>query len=528
MKLSLTILLFSAVVIFSQDKNPNVELPDFVIMGKDVVLVRRVEKLPPDFISTVSDEFLKPAYKPDQLDVADISNPVETELSLLDSSNYRKGFIELKAGRYELPAGELNYTFPFTRGLLHGIIKGLNQTEYIDNSGRQYIEGTLDFVYSLPTDLIAMPGTRFSLNGDHSKNYYKFFGSSEPGRKRTLNIGNAALGIQNLYMKEFIFDLNTGSYFTYLDDEKFSESLFYANGFGRLKLSNFSLGLKAAYQNQSLTTDSLSDLSSNYFFIRPTVSLELFDKIMVEAGFTFSGAGSDNLNSVFASLGSELTKNLILLAEFSPEGENLTAGKFMRNNFYYVQQDLTRIFLKKKNKLRATLKYEFETYYQIDGGLEYFTTDNLPYYINPDQEGFFEIATAKAKSFDLFLNLLYHLGPYGYFYASLDYLNVENSDSKQIPYYPNLKASLNYGYDFTNQWRAEAKLKYLSNRYADIENQAKLPSIFYLGLKVTYIVQKNFSVFFELNNILNTKRDIWDGYQEKPVDALLGINFFFD
>jgi hypothetical protein len=34
--------------------------------------------------------------------------------------------------------------------------------------------------------------------------------------------------------------------------------------------------------------------------------------------------------------------------------------------------------------------------------------------------------------------------------------------------------------------------------------------------------------FFEINNILNTKRSIWEGYQEKPIDVLVGFNYFFD
>ena len=527
-KLFFTIFLCSAGVIFSQEKNPNVELPDFVIFGKDIVSVRKVEKLNPDFISTVSSEFLKPNYKPDQLNVVDISNPVGSDLSLLDTTNYRNGFIELKAGRYELPAGELNYAYPFTRGLLHGSVKGLNQLEYIDNSDRQYLEGSLDFAYTLPTDLTTLPGTKFSLSGDHSNNYFKFFGSTEPGRKRTLKIGNASFGIQNLYMKEFIFDLKAGSNFTYLDNEKFNEALYFGNGFARFNLENFGLGIKASYQNQKLTTDSLSEYSTNYFFIRPTVSLEIFNKIILEAGFTFSRSGDNYLNTLFASVGAELTKNLVLLAEYSPQGENLTAGRFLRDNFYYDQQYLPQIFLKKKNKLRTTLKYEFSTYYQIDGGLEYFSSDNFPYYSNPNRAGFFGISTTDVKSFDFFLNLLYHLGPYGYFYAGFNYINIKNSDSKTIPYNPNFNANLTYGYYFMPEWKGEAKLNYLSDRYADLENQVKLSSIWNLDLKITYEIDKNIGVFFELNNILNTKRFIWENYQQKPIDMLAGVNIFFE
>ena len=530
MKYLLTILLLSAALAYSQDTNPNVELPDFVIFGKDIISVRKVDKLKPDFISTVSDEFLKPAYKPDYLDLAEISNPVETELSLLDSSDYRKGFIELKAGLYQLPAGELNYTFPYTGGMLHGFIKGLNQMEYVDNSDKQFLEGSLDFNYSIPTDQDALPGTKFSLSGDHKNNIFRFFGSVDPERKRKLNIGNASIGIQNLYLKEFIFDLNGGGDFTYIDDEKFNESLLYVNAFGRLMLSSFNLGIKADYQHQNLSTDSLIESKSDAFLFRPTASLEIFKKVMLEAGFTFSSAGGDKLNGLYASVSAEIAKNLVLFGEYSPGGENITAGKLLRNNFYFDQQDLDRVFLKKKNKIRATLKYEFEKYYQIDGGIEFYDADNLPYFNNSDSSGFFEVFTSDATSWDIFLNMLYHLGPYGYFYGSVNYLNIQDPDSRNIPYYPGLKASLIYGYDFSQEWKSEFKLTYLSDRYADIENsdERKLKSIFDLGLKISYTIQKNMGVFFEINNIFNTKRSVWEGYQEKPIDVHLGCNYFFD
>jgi outer membrane receptor protein involved in Fe transport len=180
--------------------------------------------------------------------------------------------------------------------------------------------------------------------------------------------------------------------------------------------------------------------------------------------------------------------------------------------------------------LKATLNYEYDKYYQIDCGIEFFDADNLPYYSNPDSTGFFEVAAIDATSWDFFLNMLYHLGPYGYFYGSANFLNVQDSDSRKVPYYPGLKASLIYGYDFSKDWKGEVKLSYLSDRYADLENseERKLPSIFDLGLKVSYTIQRNFGVFFELNNVLNTKRAIWEGYQEKPIDALLGFNYFFD
>lgn len=530
MKYILIILLISSSLVLPQGENPNVELPDFVILGKDVISVRQVDKLKPDYISTVSDEFLKPAYNPDFLEVAEISNPIESELSLLDSSNFTKGFIELKAGLYQVPAGEINYTFPYTGGMIYGFASGLNQRSYVDNSEKQNLYGGLDFNYSLPTDINVLPGTKFKLSGDHSKNIFKFFGSIDPERERNLNIGNSSLSIQNLYMKEFNFDLRSGGEFTYANDEKFNESIFYIDAFARVRFAKFNINLAGLYHNQNITTDSLSDSRTDGYYFRPTASLEIFNKIMLEAGFTFSASEGDNLNGLFASGSAQIAKNLILSAEYSPIGETIMAGKFLRNNFYYDQQDLSSVFLKKKNKIRATVKYEYDKYYQVDGGIEFYDADNLPYYNNIDSSGFFEIISTDATNWEIFLNMLYHIGPLGYFYGSVNYLNVQDSDSRRIPYIPSIQASLIYGYVFSEEWKAETKLRYFSERYADIENTEgrKLPGNFDLGLKVDYTIQKNFGVFFELNNIFNTKRAIWEGYQEKPIDALLGFNYYFD
>jgi hypothetical protein len=329
-------------------------------------------------------------------------------------------------------------------------------------------------------------------------------------------------------MKEFIFDLRAGGDFTYLDDDKFNEALSYSSAFAKLNLNNFGLEIKAIYQNQNLTTDSLTDKTTDYYLFRPLASFEILDKFMIGAGFTFSGSSGEYLNNIYASFGVELAKNLVLLAEYSSHGEYITSGKLMRKNFYYNQQDFSRIFFQKKNYLTATLKYEYDKYYQIDGGVEYFSTDNIPFYINPDNSGIFKVTTGDATNYKLFLNLLYHLGPYGYLYSSINYFNLENSDSKSIPYYPSFEGSLSYGYYFSKEWKAEAKLSYLGERFADIENERKLDGILLLGLKVDYNIESNLRIFLELSNLLNAKPFIWEGYEEKPFDAAAGINFFFD
>jgi hypothetical protein len=362
-------LLIFVVTAFSQDgKNPNVELPDFVITGKDIVSVRRAEKMKPGFVGTVTKEFINPVFAPDELELALLSNPLEGDLSLLDSSDFYKGKFTLEAGKYTLPAGELNYAYPFTRGMIHGRMKGDNQRAYIDNSDKVYYEGALDIDYSLSTEENGLPGTKFTLNGKHGVSTYKFFGSDDPERERTLNAGNAYFGIKNLFLKEFIFDVNVAADYTYLDKENFDESLLKSNAFGRLQLDNFGLTIKSNYQKQFLTTDFLGKTISDYYFFRPSVSLELFDFIMADLGFTFSGSGGDKLNGLFAAFGLEISENLVLLGEYSPAAEFVTTGKFLRENNYFDPQFYSSYVVEKSNATKIVLKYEFDKYLQIDIG----------------------------------------------------------------------------------------------------------------------------------------------------------------
>jgi len=460
--------------------------------------------------------------------LAQLSNPLEGDLSLLDSSDYYKGKLTLEAGRYTLPAGELNYAYPFTRGMIHGRMIGDNQRDYIDNSGSVYYEGALDIDYSLSTEENGLPGTKFSLNGEHGVSKYKFFGSDNPERERKLNAGTAYFGIKNLYMKEFIFDVNVAGDYTYLDKENFNESLLKTNAFGKLNLDNFGLTIRTNYQKQFLTNDSLGKTNNDYFFFRPSVSLELFDFIMADLGFTLSGSGGDKLNGLFAAFGMEISDNLILLAEYSPIAEFVTTGKFLRENHYLNPQTYTSYLVKKSNAFDIVLKYEFDRYFQVDGGFRYFSSQEFPYFTNPDSAGVFELEFTNAKSYNWFVNFLFHSGPYGIFYASLDYYKIKNDGGSFIPYHPKYKASLTYGYDFNNGLTGEATLEYLSKKYTDIANSSSLKSFFNAALKLEYKYKSQIVFSVQVTNLFNTKRYLWEGYQEKPLDLIFGVNFLFN
>ncbi|MCH7963601.1 MAG: hypothetical protein IH852_06655 [Bacteroidetes bacterium] len=527
----LLLILFPAVLIFSQDdktKNPNVELPDFVITGEDVISIKRADKIKPDFISTVTERFVKPVHSPEELGLRQLSDPIKEDLALLDSTAFSNGGLSAGAGIYILPDANFNYTYPFHNGILKADLGGMYQRDYIENSDRYSFYGGAGIEYSLGVIDKSLPGTRFLLGGDYKSLAYKLFASDDPSQKRTKNEGNYYLGIKSTAGKVFIFDLQFDDYVTSLVEDNFNENLINLNGFVRLQLSDIGLGIKTNYQKQFFTTDSINNAGLNYFFFRPTVSFELFNSVKAEVGYTFTNSGGQNFNKIFASFGLRISKNMILLGEFSPNAEFVTSGLLLRKNDYFNPIMFDNLFYRKSNYFDVAVKYEYERYYQIDAGLRYFKSGNLPYFIESNNSGQFDIATTDAENYNAYLNMSFHFGPYGVLYSSFDYFRVRDNNGNKIPYQPNLKGNITYGYEFKRGMLGEVLVDYYSDRFTDIPNTTMLNSFFNLGFKLTYKLQETFILKLEMCNLLNRDIFLWQGYMEKPFDVMLGFNLLFD
>ena len=92
----LLILIFSILAVYAQDdktKNPNVELPDFVITGKSQLNIKKVDKIKPDFVSSINEDFIKPSYSPEELEIGDFSNPLKSDMNFLNDVSFYKGNI---------------------------------------------------------------------------------------------------------------------------------------------------------------------------------------------------------------------------------------------------------------------------------------------------------------------------------------------------------------------------------------------------------------------------------------------------
>jgi hypothetical protein len=516
--------LFLIICPFIAAQQSDVELPDFVITGKDIVNVGKNEKIPPDFISTISETFLKPVFPTENLQMKEVNTPVKSASPLTDSLNFLTGSFDAGLGSYSLPKANLYFSSPFTNGLFEGFAAADNTRAYVENSDRYSINGGASLSLYTDDDASFLPGTQFKFNGDYNTSAYKFFASENPSLKRILDNGNASFGLDNLMGKYFIFSAKLSDENFDLKNEDFKENIFNVRGFAQLNLPAFNLGLEANYKKQFLTNNYTSGSNVNFISTRPTAGLSLSQLVNITFGFSYQRSDSNNFVSPYASMAIYFNKELSLYGEYSPQAELLGGENFLRTNDYFMAERFSDIFFKKNIAFSAALKYEYLTYVEINGGIKYYKSGNLPYFIDTT-EGMFDLAAVEAKSYTAFVNLLFHPGPGGVFYATAEANNTKDNNGNIVPYFPEAKVTFNYGYNFLSGLETETNLTYLSGIHTAINSENKLSPYINLGVKLDYMLSRDFYLTFNISNLINHKNYMWQGYKELPMDLTAGINY---
>jgi hypothetical protein len=537
-RLLVFLILFASVIYAQEDKsnNPSVELPDFVITGPEHVSVKSSQMLQSPFIPVISQKFIKPTFSPDQLEVKNIPNPVQGKLDILDSLHHGyNGYANLTVGSYTLPDAAIGYSIPFSNGLVDAYFNGDNQTAYILNSDKSIYDVGTNLLFNIDNDSRFIPGTQFKIHGNYGSSNYKFFASDTSTVKRRFNQGNLSFGFNNFISKYFNIAADLGDNISTLSDENFSESLLNFSGYTKVMFSSFNINLNAVYQKQYLSDFGINDSlwhdtnggSDNALEIQPAVGLNLSNTVKADFGLNYSSSGNERLLSPYASVGIRLGNGISLFGEYNPHGSLLTSGSILRINPYFNASSYVNIFMEKKSLMDFTIKYEYGQYYQINAGLKYFTSDQYYYFNDIATRGKFDLALTNGKYMSAFIDALFHLGPYGTFYGTIQGNDVRDPQNKFVPYNPRILGTIAYGYDFHFGLGTKVNLFYNSKSYADIQNTIEVSSAIDLGLNFDYKFTRNFSLTLDFNNLIDNKNYKWIGYQEKPFEVAAGVSLKF-
>ncbi|MFA8344053.1 MAG: hypothetical protein ACEPO8_13860 [Rhodothermaceae bacterium] len=522
-KIILTLLIIAGCTL--AQNNQSVELPNFVITGIRSVDIKTLNKKMPDLISTLSKEFILPTKTPDAFKISILSNISVPDTNINFVNRDYNGFLNVGVGINTLPVGNLRYTLSSRHVMLNAKVWGSNDREFIDNAGYNTSGVSVNSDFFVSGSSSFLPGLRVSLKTGFERDDYKFYGSATPTQERkSKNLYGGAELVHNLGGYNFGLELSGRAY--ELENIKLEEKYFNAKAFVEFNVSRFAVKASAEYKKQDLTnnlslTDNYDYLSGNAY-----AKLALSEKISVKGGVNYSKADDLNLFSIYAGIKMKLSKEVSLYGEYNPGADFFTIYDFVKKNKYFNLGTTDNLFTKHKTRFNATLKYEYEKYVEAGVSVDYSKSDNYGFFDDAAAKGKFDLKTADdIQIISGGVYTLFHLGPMGKFYGSLNFSQATFSNDDKVPYHPTFSGQLNYSYLTRIGLEINPKLKLYSGAYTDIANKNKLDTYIDLGVKFKYMLLKNLAATLEINNIANSKNYIFNGYEEKPMDIILGIDY---
>lgn len=547
----------------SENQSQSIELPDFVITGKQKVDLPVMKKAKADPVSILSKEYFFPSFTPEQFSLATVAKPKQQLADvLLQEKAYNKQLI-LGAGQYTLPTGQFYLSQPFSVGKFYSKLWGTNRKDYVDYADFNISGINIGSNFYVDRHSSFLPGAIFNIDGQFVRKDYNFYSpfrtiNTTPAARETQNI-SGALSLENYYGDIFKYHFSFSGNQLDMKEVDIKEANLKFLGDTKIQFGKFALLLSGEYDKQSISRNTNDDDYSFYNAIGG-IQFQISDGLILSGGVGYYNADVkdwvpvnqtfvyDNFtNDLFAPWGEiqyTLNDYISLSATYKPQIDFRTITDNLKINPYIhlrVPSDVSDNSMdnsstKYNHKIDINLTYGYKKYYEIVVGAEYFAADNYAFFNSSfTSNNFtthlnsFKIDKAEnVKSFSVYANALYHLGPFGWFYGDAKFQNVKSDlSSSYVPYKPKLSLQVVYGYEFEFGLSAELKLHYLKDTYADIDNNIMLDDYVNLGANFRFAFTNNFDFTLHLNNLLNRDNYFWLGYIEPPFDFTAGIDFRF-
>lgn len=500
-----------------------IELPDFVITGVQNISFPAKDKLKPELTYTVSDVELQNSSGSLLPSKVEVSAPPEILPDLTRPDIYLNGIFKLGAGIYTLPEGSFQLMANSGNFIIGGKIEGKNITNYVSDAGGN--RSGLDFYseYTLDENGGFLPGLKFRLQGELAREEYNFFASDSAGYKRQKNNGDFEFGISNYLNEAINYELKYRKYLTGINEIDLNENQddisFKASG----GISEFMVKGEALFSGIQYDNDTLN-IRKIYNKFYAGLSSDLIPGLTIEGGFNYFKDNSTDRIKLKILAEYYLGRGLSIYGKYDPEAYYSSIRNFVETNRYYSPAMPSPVLINEENSFRASVKYQFATYIEFNAGAGYKDFSALPYFENG--KGFFNVKLIDDVSESyLFFNSLFHYGPYGQFYAGVEFKKTAQPDGNYVPYTPVIKMDFSYSYDFSEKITAGADFRYDKYSYADIKNTLSLPAISNAALHMIYHMSGDVDVNARIENLFNRSNYLWGVYQQKPVDIIAGVEY---
>ncbi len=513
-----------SICLYAQEApNKSVDLPTFVITGKETIEFPPAEKLSSPPITVVTEDFLKPSYDPEFLVATVSSNPFGHKAIIQDSSVLHRNKLMGRAGSVTLPGLMYSTLFNYNDIGASFRIGSEYSLPYVKNGQVFSISPEIDLSYKVLRSGSWIDENQFNVFSRFSYTSYRFYAVDQaPARK----INKFALGAS--------LENSTSDFWKYkgsaelrsisLGDEKVKENRTIFSGSAGFagKTIEFTPTAQLSFNS---TGDSLA-VSRSVTLLQASAPLKITISDVLSAYGALHLTLMDSIKTVNPNFGVffKLNSFISLSASFSPGYQVYDFDNILNENRFASLTHRSLFIYPVDSKLDLSLTFESAKVYDLTFGFSSYKSDRYPYY-NSGTNGAFYLASGSVTVFNMRAELRVHPATYGYFVSSVQLNAIKDSIGNYIPNSAPFAAYAIYGYNLQEGVTLKAGGKFLSGRYNDIANNDKLPMTISLFTEFGYSFSREFLLTAKIDNLLNRKNLILKGYQDRPLTLELGVEF---
>lgn len=512
-------------------KLPKIELPEFVITGKEAIDLPEVSKTPVD--DQVVNTPLRVAATPGKREpgFTDFGGIQKSQAGFSDLGNGYNGKAEVGYGTYATPYFDAWFgnSYPSADFLLKagyrssgGHVSNADfRVGYASLAGGTHLSGDAgDFSGNRVQGRIAMRG-----------NSYHLYGSTTPALQRTVTDFDAGLSMSSSsgamipYTAKLALESGSLKDVSKTMETSLGGELDATHEIDDVELRGSAALWKSFYSAQSATAGPF------YTQFAGTASYRLGTSVSIRGGLSFYlYRGSDTRTSgrLYPQLGISwyAAERLTVYAKFDPSIQRTSLAS-MAGISPYMATDVSLRHAVQFTNFSLGAESEISPKIQSRVSLNYTQTDDVPVFVDLNSARIWDViylGTTRIVSLngELYANLTNadNLG------ASLAVRSNRNSETgNRNPYFASFLSSVSYQHRFEFGLSLGSTLQIVGSQSADLADTRALPAFVVFNVSAEYVIIPRWRAMLTLSDIFNQRQTLWEGYAGLQRTVSIGTSF---
>lgn len=521
--LLLIFFLTPVVLVYSlaQDNSKPLELPNFIIEGKEQIDIQVASKQFPSyqtFMSSSIIDTLNYLEKPRSYVVFPYSIPDK-----IIQKTFPDGYLGVRIGSFFTFGADAGYRMTYKDYVLFGLGNFETSSGHLDNAGYLKYLLSIQSDYIAPEKFLIFGRSKTTTNVKLYGQNYKLYAIDTAPRRNSFGLDFSIQSIGefegnnfDIGAKAYLFNQSgVGS----ISESSLSGYLQFQFPFFELKpLSSFSVNIR----NSKKRTTNFYD----FRILIPTVISEFIIKPMV--GLQFGQTTNSNSRLGFhleLPVIKTINKDIVAIGKiFTRVEENSFVSLVMKNP--YLSDSIDLDYSNSTGILFVANYYPTTDLFLSSEATFIHKNRDVCFDISPP--GLFNVKYLATNSFRLTLEGRYENTLLGIFSANtIIEVSTINSNKKDVPNRPIFKFGTRYIRNILDNLNFELKFERYGERFADVDNTLRLYGYNNLGISINYLFGELFVLDFELENLLNSHIYYWYGYKERGFSFNLKLKYKF-